>query len=44
MKLLNAFYRSDECVSWVQVDDAAESCRLGREDNGLAGLYRTADL
>jgi UDP-N-acetyl-2-amino-2-deoxyglucuronate dehydrogenase len=44
MKLLNAFYRSDECASWVQVDDAAESSRLGREDNGLAGLYRTADL
>ena len=43
MKLLNAFYRSDECAGWVQVNEDQESTRLGRSDEALAGLYRSAD-
>jgi UDP-N-acetyl-2-amino-2-deoxyglucuronate dehydrogenase len=43
MRLLNAFYRSDENAGWVQVSDAQQSTRLGRQDNALAGLYRTVD-
>lgn len=42
MKLLNAFYRSDECAGWVQVNEGKESTRLGRSDDALAGLYRSA--
>lgn len=41
MKLLNAFYRSDECAGWVQVNEGEESTRLGRSDDALAGLYRS---
>jgi UDP-N-acetyl-2-amino-2-deoxyglucuronate dehydrogenase len=43
MRLLNAFYRSDECAGWVQVNEGEESTRLGRSDEALAGLYRSAD-
>lgn len=42
MRLLNAFYRSDESVSWVHVDEPAQSDRLGRPDEALAALYRTS--
>lgn len=41
IKLLHAFYRSDETGGWVQVDDGLESTRLGRADEALAGLYRS---
>jgi predicted dehydrogenase len=41
IQLLHAFYRSDEAGGWVDVDDPAESPRLGRPDDTLAALYRT---
>ncbi len=44
IKLLNAFYRSDELGNWVDVDGAGDSTRLGRPDDKLAGLYRTSQL
>jgi UDP-N-acetyl-2-amino-2-deoxyglucuronate dehydrogenase len=42
IQLLNAFYVADQTQSWVQVATAGDSCRLGRPDEGLANLYRTA--
>jgi UDP-N-acetyl-2-amino-2-deoxyglucuronate dehydrogenase len=41
IKLLNAFYVSDERTGYVEVDSAGDSTRLGRPDEALAGLYRT---
>lgn len=41
IKLLHAFYHSDEVGGWVDVDSAEESSRLGRPDDSLARLYRT---
>jgi UDP-N-acetyl-2-amino-2-deoxyglucuronate dehydrogenase len=41
MRLLNAFYRSDESAGWVSLSDTHESDRLGRIDEKLANLYRT---
>ncbi len=41
IKLLHAFYRSDEAGGWVDVDSPAQSARLGRPDEALADLYRT---
>ncbi|MDE2141111.1 MAG: Gfo/Idh/MocA family oxidoreductase [Elusimicrobia bacterium] len=41
IRLLNAFYRSDEVKGWVAVDEAGDSARLGRPDEKLADLYRT---
>ncbi len=41
MKLLHAFYRSDEAGGWVDVDSAEESPRLGRADEAISDLYRT---
>jgi predicted dehydrogenase len=41
LKLLNAFYCSDERGSWVNLEDLIESPRLGRENNLLSNLYRT---
>ena len=43
IRLLNAFYRADEAGGWVTVDETAESPRLGRGDDVLAGLYRTPE-
>lgn len=43
MRLLNAFYRSNEKGGWVNVDDDAESDLLGRADEELAALYRTGE-
>lgn len=43
LRLLNAFYRSDEAGSWVEVASEAESPRLGRPDEALAALYRTPE-
>jgi len=42
IQLLNAFYISDEQQRWVEVRGAGDSSRLGRPDDALAGLYRTA--
>ncbi len=42
LKLLHAFYRSDEAGGWVDVDSTAQSTRLGRPDDKIAGLYRSA--
>lgn len=41
LKLLNAFYVSDERSAWVSVDAAGDSARVGRLDESLASLYRT---
>lgn len=41
LRLLDAFYRSDEAGGWVTVADAGESTRLGRPNEALAALYRT---
>jgi len=41
IRLLHAFYRSDESGEWVDVESGAESERLGRPDDALANLYRT---
>ena len=41
LKLLHAFYRSDEAGRWVDVDSAAESPRLGRPDDVISSIYRT---
>lgn len=43
LRLLNAFYRADEAGSWVNVNETAESSRLGRPDQNLANLYRTPE-
>ena len=42
IKLLNAFYVSDEQGGFVDVAAAGDSARLGRQDEELANLYRTA--
>ena len=41
LKLLHAFYRSDEAGGWVDVDSDEQSERLGRADDALSDLYRT---
>ncbi len=41
VRLLHAFYRSDEAGGWVHVDGGEESIRLGRPDEALANLYRS---
>lgn len=41
LRLLHAFYRSDEAGDWVEADGDQESVRLGRPDEALANLYRT---
>ncbi|MCC7016159.1 MAG: Gfo/Idh/MocA family oxidoreductase [Rhodospirillales bacterium] len=41
LKLLHAFYRSDEIGGWIEVDSAEQSIRLGRPDEAVAKLYRT---
>ena len=40
--LLHAFYRSDEARASVDVETGAESARLGKPDEALSQLYRTA--
>jgi UDP-N-acetyl-2-amino-2-deoxyglucuronate dehydrogenase len=42
IKLLNAFYVSDERGGYIEVAAAGDSARLGRPDDELANLYRTA--
>ncbi|MEX2451853.1 MAG: Gfo/Idh/MocA family oxidoreductase [Rhodospirillales bacterium] len=41
LKLLHAFYRSDELNDWVDVESNQESCRLGKENDPISNLYRT---
>ncbi len=41
LKLLHAFYRSDEAGGWVDVDTDEESRRLGRPNEEISNLYRT---
>jgi UDP-N-acetyl-2-amino-2-deoxyglucuronate dehydrogenase len=41
LKLLHAFYRSDEAGAWVDVNADAQSERLGRNNKAVADLYRT---
>ncbi len=41
IKLLHAFYRSDEKGAWLKVDSPDESERLGRENEEISMLYRT---
>lgn len=43
LKLLHAFYRSDEAGSWVDVDSDDESARLGLPDEEISNLYRTPE-
>jgi UDP-N-acetyl-2-amino-2-deoxyglucuronate dehydrogenase len=42
IRLLNALYVAHESRSWVDVASAGDSARLGRPDESLADLYRTA--
>ncbi|MDP6785625.1 MAG: Gfo/Idh/MocA family oxidoreductase [Rhodospirillales bacterium] len=41
LKLLHAFYRSDEDGGWVDVATGAASARLGRPNEAISDLYRT---
>ncbi len=41
LKLLHAFYRSDEAGDWVCVDGDEQSIRLGRTNDTVSDLYRT---
>ena len=41
IRLLHAFYRSDEHGGWVAVDTSKQSERLGRPDEDISRLYRT---
>lgn len=41
LKLLHAFYRSDEAGHWVDVDSEDESIRLGKSNDEISKLYRT---
>ena len=42
IKLLHAIYRSDELGGWVDVESVGDSDRLGKPDDLLSCLYRTA--
>jgi len=44
LKLLHAFYRSDECGAWVQVEEKRESSRLGRPNEEVSAIYRTPQI
>lgn len=41
LRLLHAFYRSDEAGTWVDVDSKEQSTRLGRVNEEISNLYRT---
>ena len=41
IRLLHAFYRSDEKNNWQKVDEEGESIRLGRDNDEVSLLYRT---
>jgi len=40
IRLLHAFYRSDEKSNWQEVDEDGESERLGRKNEEISKLYR----
>jgi UDP-N-acetyl-2-amino-2-deoxyglucuronate dehydrogenase len=44
IKLLHAFYRSEEKGDWVETASDDESTRLGRPDEALANLYRSKEI
>jgi predicted dehydrogenase len=41
LRLLHAFYRSDEVRAWVDVAGTDQSIRLGRPNDTISDLYRT---
>ncbi len=41
LKLLHAFYRSDETGNWVDTESSQFSTRLGRNNDEISNLYRT---
>lgn len=41
IRLLHAFYRSDERNGWQEVSEDGQSNRLGRENNEISNLYRS---
>jgi hypothetical protein len=41
IRLLHAFYRSDEKNGWQEVNEDGESIRLGQENNEISNLYKT---
>jgi len=41
LKLLHAFYRSDEAGDWIRVGTDDQSSRLGRDNEAVSDLYRT---
>ena len=41
IRLLHAFYRSDEKSVWQEVKEVGESVRLGRENDKISNLYRS---
>jgi len=43
IRLLNAFYRSNEKSNWQIVDEDGESANLGKENNKISNLYRTVE-
>lgn len=43
LRLLHAFYRSDEANGWVAVDSQEQSVRLGRVNEEISNLYRTPE-
>lgn len=42
IRLLHAFYRSDEAGGWIDVASHEQSSRLGRPNDAISDLYRTA--
>lgn len=42
LRLLHGFYRSDEAGGWIAANADAPSTRLGRDDDAISALYRTA--
>lgn len=43
LKLLHAFYRSDEQGGWVKVVEDLASVRLGRPNEAISNIYRTPE-
>ena len=44
LRLLHAFYRSDEAKDWVDVSSDQQSNRLGRPNEEISNIYRTPSL
>ena len=43
IKLLHAFYRSDEIRNWITIEDDNYSDRLGKVNENISSLYRIKD-